>query len=230
MATDNDGKLPKDTKFPCTQCGICCKTTGRIQEGIRRGITLWTPTKLAGHGFYDYNKTEAKRLEEEIMSLPLKEDQRTCGHLSDDGPPYTCGIYESRPLSCRLLGNGNQSNPWKPKALTDKEWLMSNILSCNIGMGAVANAKEVDLLVQQGSQEMLDTEFYLQEDREGVTPIDIPENLQPLVVEAYSKYTELINGFGNFLTELKNKSPASKRKRRNRTRSKNKKNNRRNKT
>jgi len=230
MATGNDGKLPKDTKFPCTQCGMCCKSVGVLQEGIKRGIPHWTPTKLAGHGFYDYNKTEAKQMEDEIMSLPLKEDQRTCGHLSDDGPPYTCGIYESRPLQCQILGNGKQSNPWKPKALTDKEWMMSNILSCNIMMGYVANSKEVDLLMQEGSQELVEMDMLDKAHREGLTPIDIPENLQPLVVEAYGKYTELINGFGNFLTELKNKSTASKRKRRNRTRSKNKKNNRRNKT
>jgi Fe-S-cluster containining protein len=61
---------------------------------------------------------------------PLKEDGLTCSHLTLDG---RCGIYERRPLCCRM------DEGWAyltvqgqlPKGTTKREWFMANSEACN---------------------------------------------------------------------------------------------------
>ncbi len=67
------------TRFPCTQCGLCCMD---IREAKRQSALM----------AYHYNNPE----------MELKEacdDKGRCTHY--DGTAG-CTIYETRPLACRI--------------------------------------------------------------------------------------------------------------------------------
>lgn len=68
----------------CSQCGECCKW---YPIGTVNGCT--SPTHLA------YLRERCDKEENGVFLL-----YSPCHHLGDDG---LCGIYEKRPLACRLF-------------------------------------------------------------------------------------------------------------------------------
>jgi len=92
------GFASEDTKFQCTICGECCQLevflTNADIERIKRGEGGKSIFELSGNR----------------STLTAHEDKAACRFLSDNH----CGIYESRPLQCRLY-------PFFPIAAGDLE-------------------------------------------------------------------------------------------------------------
>ena len=66
--------------YPCTKCGACCR---KFYVSSYNNFTRHILNKELG---------------EDLPPLPTKEDG-SCYHLQEDN---TCGIYDSRPVICRL--------------------------------------------------------------------------------------------------------------------------------
>lgn len=100
----------------CKQCGDCCRKSGPalhiedkflVMQGKIPASDLFTLRK--GEIGLDPLSNEKIILEEEIIKIrPDKSRDWACVHLLPDN---TCGIYEKRPVECRLL------KCWDPKAL-----------------------------------------------------------------------------------------------------------------
>lgn len=100
----------------CRQCGDCCRKSGPalhiedkflVMQGKLPAGDLFTLRK--GEIALDPLSNEKIFLEEEIIKIrPDKTREWACVHLLSDN---RCGIYEARPVECRLL------KCWDPKAL-----------------------------------------------------------------------------------------------------------------
>tara|TARA_R100000152_G_C6755503_1_gene179222 strand:+ start:567 stop:938 length:372 start_codon:yes stop_codon:yes gene_type:complete len=91
-------------KFPCTRCGACCANIGQLVE-------------------------TAKLYETDLgFNFPINEDG-SCGHkvstTKDNGDSCTgCGIYETRPVICRIEFG-------VPDSMTTEEYFKLTAEACN---------------------------------------------------------------------------------------------------
>lgn len=90
--------------FPCTSCGCCCKRINQVTkifEDFPKGHPLYFP-----HSWDESGK---------------------CEHLQDDN---RCGIYQERPLICRVDDLADIYEKQDPE-LGRKGFIKANIKACN---------------------------------------------------------------------------------------------------
>src|SRR5690349_13604923 len=95
--------------FPCTRCGVCCKTIGRlITEAI--------------------NATDNQNpLIVEIRSFPFKVNGQTCSmFIEGEG----CSVYNNRPDICNI--DKMYEKYYKHTGMSLKEYYSYNAAGCNI--------------------------------------------------------------------------------------------------
>ena len=218
-----EGELPPGVKFPCSQCGICCTTVGLDQKIITDGKPDWA-TKTGSTGWSEGDVKQFKAMADEYVQLPLKEDGLTCAHLSDDGPPYTCGIYETRPMNCRILGIPEKgiAAPRKPLAMTQQEWLMASVSICNTIIGDTAGWYQFAKDTAKKWEVDVDTSFpsFPKEVKfkDPLPLIPVPEHIAGLVLAARTKLFNLFEQYQKFEEEIANKQKRPKRRAKNKRR------------
>ncbi len=103
----------------CTRCGQCCLNGGGalhvedvalFQHGVLR--TAHVLTLRAGEPAFDQPAGVVRPLAAELCKLAAGADGKACLFYRPEIPG--CGIYQERPLECRLLAC------WAPEALTSR--------------------------------------------------------------------------------------------------------------
>jgi len=75
------------TGFPCTGCGVCCRTVGATLARFRTHPEQWPPLE-----------------QEALAAFPYRtRPDGACEQLGDDG---RCTVYLVRPLVCRVDAMG----------------------------------------------------------------------------------------------------------------------------
>lgn len=75
------------TRFPCTGCGVCCRTVGRTLERFRTHPEQWPPLEREALAAFPYTVGA----------------DGACEQLGADGQ---CQVYLVRPLVCRVDAMG----------------------------------------------------------------------------------------------------------------------------
>ncbi len=110
----------------CIRCGTCCEKGGPalhsedrifLQKGTLRPIHLFT--LRAGELAFNPLEERLVELSYEMIKVKNRDGSSTCTFY--DADQHACGIYESRPLECRVL------KCWDTKDLEDL--FMKDLLS-----------------------------------------------------------------------------------------------------
>jgi Fe-S-cluster containining protein len=109
----------KNAQDACTRCGQCCRNGGAALhvedlELFRRDVlhTGHVLTLRAGEPAFDQPAGVVRPLAVELCKLAPGADGKAC--LFYESEKQGCGIYQERPLECRLLAC------WAPEDLTSR--------------------------------------------------------------------------------------------------------------
>lgn len=109
----------QDAQHGCTRCGQCCQNGGAALhvedlELFRRGVlrTTHVLTLRAGEPAFDQPVGVVRPLAVELCKLAAGADGKAC--IFYEFEIQGCGIYQERPLECRLLAC------WAPEELTSR--------------------------------------------------------------------------------------------------------------
>jgi len=139
-------EYPKNVRFQCTRCALCCgdtkkrvrhilllkKETERISEATYKPVEEFA-VQIEGREPYVY---EMKKTEEEGKCLFLKEN--------------LCTIYASRPLICRFY-------PFQLKTMKEGRHRFSYTTECpGIGKGERVEKSYLEKLFQQAHEQLME--------------------------------------------------------------------------
>ncbi len=109
----------QEAQHGCTRCGQCCRNGGAALhledlELFRRGVlhTTHVLTLRAGEPAFDQPAGVVRPLAVELCKLAAGADGKAC--MFYESEIQGCGIYQERPLECRLLAC------WAPEELTSR--------------------------------------------------------------------------------------------------------------
>ena len=120
-----------ENRFPCAQCGNCCKKLG---EGDWTGISLF-PWEV--HLFPEENIVPNLGLgdtpdDPDFKTVLYLYDSPGCAHLED----AWCAIHDERPIVCRsypfrmtIQGNGKKVYELAPECTAIKSWPPKSTIS-----------------------------------------------------------------------------------------------------
>ncbi len=96
---------PKNLRFKCLRCGLCCGDTGEKDRHVllmeREAEEIASSTKLAVADF----AVEVKGQEPYVYEMKKTSDQGKCLFLKE-----RCEIYSIRPIICRFYPFGLETN------------------------------------------------------------------------------------------------------------------------
>jgi Fe-S-cluster containining protein len=139
-------EYPKNVRFQCTKCALCCgdtkkrarhilllkKETERISEAAFKPVEEFA-VQIEGREPYVY---EMKKTKEEGKCLFLKEN--------------ICTIYASRPLICKFY-------PFQLRTTKDGRHRFSHTRECQgIGKGKLVGKSYLERLFQQAHEQLME--------------------------------------------------------------------------
>ena len=139
-------EYPKNVRFQCTRCALCCgdtkkrarhilllkKETERISEATFKPVEEFA-VQIEGREPYVY---EMKKTKEEGKCLFLKEN--------------LCTIYASRPLICKFY-------PFQLRTTKDGRHRFSHTRECQgIGKGKLVGKSYLERLFQQAHEQLME--------------------------------------------------------------------------
>jgi uncharacterized protein len=95
--------------FPCTKCGICCKSIGRLVTEARN------------------EKSNDDKLLQEVRVFPFEINNNVCSKYEEG---IGCTVYDTRPDICNI--DTMYERYYKPTGMTKPEYYSFNAAGCNL--------------------------------------------------------------------------------------------------
>jgi len=139
-------EYPKNVRFQCTRCALCC---GDTKKRVRHILLLKKETERISEATFKPAEEFAVQIEGRepyVYVMKKTEEEGKCLFLKEN----ICTIYASRPLICKFY-------PFQLRTTKDGRHRFSHTRECQgIGKGKLVGKSYLERLFQQAHEQLME--------------------------------------------------------------------------